>query len=301
MRHLTVTQQFDRSWVETVLFPLCDAYRTSNSHDNSLRGKAVYCLFYEPSFVTRTSFERAAGMLGAEALHTEDASQFFPVTTANYVDNVIDILASLHIDLVVLRSSAPGVVETAAAADAIPVINGGSAVDHPTQALTDVYTLHRELGRLDGLRVAVVGRLEHRNVNALLMALSLFKGVTIDLLPFSGRVDPAVESFCRERGLAMTLLDSAESLSIADAIYLNGPRTVAHAQLLKSRNLFNLRLDADFMSRLKPDCPVLDPMQRSGDFEVSTIDDRLAFYRQAENSLYVRMAVLSHMLGSADK
>ena len=297
MRHLTSTEQIDRAWIEDVLIPACDAYRLDNSHANSLRGKAIYCLFYEPSFVTRTSFERAAGMLGADALHTEDASQFFPVTTANYIDNVIDMLASLHIDLVALRSSDPGVVETAAAADAIPVVNAGSAVDHPTQALTDVYTLHRELGRLDGLRVAAVGRLEHRNVNALLVALSLFDDVCVDLLPFSGRIDPAVESHCRERGLTLTLLDSPDALSEADAIYLNGPRTVAHAQLLKSRNAFNIRIDSEFMSTLKPGCPVLDPMQRSGDFDVSVDDDRLAFYRQAENSLYVRMAVLSQMMG----
>ena len=296
MRHLTTTEQIDRAWIEDVLFPACEAYRSGNSHADTLRGKAIYCLFYEPSFVTRTSFERAAGMLGADALHTEDASQFFPVTTASYIDNVIDMLASLHIDLVALRSSDPGVTETAAAADAVPVVNAGSAVDHPTQALTDVYTLHRELGRLDGLRVAAVGRLEHRNVNALLVALSLFDNVSVDLLPFSGRIDPAVESYCRERGLALTLLDSPDALSEADAVYLNGPRTVAHAQLLKSRGAFNLSIDADFMAGLKPDCPVLDPMQRSGDFEVSTTDDRLAFYRQAENSLYVRMAVLSQLL-----
>ncbi len=299
MRHLTSTEQIDRAWIEDVLIPACDEYRAGNSHADALKGKALYCLFYEPSFVTRTSFERAAGMLGADALHTEDASQFFPVTTANYIDNVIDMLASLHIDLVALRSSDPGVVETAAAADAIPVINAGSAVDHPTQALTDVYTLRRELGRLDGLRVAAVGRLEHRNVNALLVALSLFDDVSVDLLPFSGRIDPAVESHCRERGLTLTLLDSADGLSEADAVYLNGPRTVAHAQLLKSRGAFDLNIDAEFMSGLKPDCPVLDPMQRSGDFEVSTTDNRLAFYRQAENSLYVRMAVLVKMLGES--
>ena len=245
MRHLTSTEQIDRAWIEDVLIPKCDAYRSGNSPDNALSGKAIYCLFYEPSFVTRTSFERAAGMLGADALHTEDASQFFPVTTANYIDNVIDMLASLHIDLVALRSSDPGVIETAVAADAIPVVNAGSAVDHPTQALTDLYTLHRELGRLDGLRVAAVGRLEHRNVNALLVALSLFDDVCIDLLPFSGRIDPAVESHCRERGLSLTILDSANALSEADAIYLNGPRTVAHAQLLKSRNAFNIRIDSE--------------------------------------------------------
>ena len=69
-----------------------------------------------------------------------------------------------------------------------------------------------------------------------------------------------------------------------DAIYLNGPRTLAHVQLLKSRNSFNLRIDEEFMSSLKSHCVILDPMQRSGDFSVEVQDKRLAFYRQAENA-----------------
>ena len=83
-------------------------------------------------------------MLGGEAHHTEDASQFYPVRTASYVDNVIGMLASLHMDVVVLRSSDPGVVDRAAEANALPIINGGSLDDHPTQAL--VRHLHDQAG-----------------------------------------------------------------------------------------------------------------------------------------------------------
>ena len=67
---------------------------------------------------------------------------------------------------------------------------------------------------------------------------------------------------------------------------------MAHVQLLKSRNAFNLRIDKEFMSMLKPHCVILDPMQRSGDFAVEVKDSRLAFYRQAENALFVRMGVV---------
>ena len=70
------------------------------------------------------------------------------------MDNVIKILASMRIDVVVLRSSAPGVVERAEFADALTVINGGSADDHPTQALADLYTLQRELGSIDGTYIS---------------------------------------------------------------------------------------------------------------------------------------------------
>ncbi len=294
-RHLTNTATLDREWIESKLFRLCDELRVGG-RAQSLRGMALYCLFYEPSFLTRTSFERAIGLLGGEAYHTEDASQFFPVTTPNFVDNIISILASLHIDLVVLRSSDPEVVERAAITDAMPVINGGSADDHPTQALADLYTLNRELNGVDNKTVAIVGRLEHRNVGALLKGLAQFDGVAVTLVPFSGQIDPEVAAYCESRGVALTTEKSLDALQDVDAVYLNGPRTLAHVQLLRSRGSFSLRIDEEFMSRLRPHCVILDPMQRSGDFAVEVHDDRLAFYRQAENALYVRMAVLHHSL-----
>ena len=295
-RHLTTTMQLDRSWIESELFPLCDDLRALKEPDPLLKAHTLYCLFYEPSFLTRTSFERAIGYLGGQAYHTEDASQFFPVTTPSYMDNIINILASLHINVVVLRSSDTGVIESAEAADAMPVINGGSADDHPTQALADIYTLRRELGGVDGIRLAIVGRLEHRNVSALLVGLTLFDNVKVTLIPFSGHPDPDVIAYCESKGVEVSTEKEIEAVRDADAIYLNGPRTMAHVQLLRSRNSFNLRIDKDFISMLKPHCVILDPMQRSVDFSMEVRDDRLAFYRQAENALFVRMAVLCHAL-----
>ena len=282
--------------MESELFPLCEELRQPKELEPVLKGRALYCLFYEPSLVTRTSFERAIGLLGGEAYHTEDASQFFPVRTPNYIDNIINILASLQINVVVLRSSDAGVVERAEMADALPIISGGSLDDHPTQALTDIYTLNRELGGVDGIKVAVVGRLEHRNVSALLKGLALFNDVKITLVPFSGHLDPDVITYCEDRGMELVTEKAIESVGDADAVYLNGPRTLAHVQLLKSRELFNLRINDEFMSMLKPHAILMDPMQRSGDFSVEVQDQRLAFYRQAENSLTVRMAVLRQTL-----
>ena len=299
LRHLTSTSQIERDWVESTLLPLCGQIRNGDSSSDALKGKAIYCLFYEPSFLTRTSFERAAEILGGTAYHTEDASQFFPINTPRYVDNVIGLLASMRIDLVVLRSSERGVFDTAAGADALPIVSGGSGDDHPTQALADVYTIHDELGGVDGTNIAVVGRLEHRNVSALLRGLALFDDVRVTLMPFSGQASPDVVSYCEERGVRFEAADPADTgpLSEMDAIYLNGPRTLAHAELLRSRGANTLRIDEELMSRLKADCIILDPMQRSGDFDVQVQDPRLAFYRQAGNALVVRMGLLLQMLG----
>ena len=293
--HLTATGQLDRQFIESRLFPLCDTLRDGDSADGRLSGLALYSLFYEPSLLTRTSFERAMGLLGGQIYHTEDASQFFPVSNASHMDNVIKILASMRIDVVVLRSSAPGVVERAEFADALTVINGGSADDHPTQALADLYTIQRELGGIDGANVAVVGRLEHRNVNALLRGLALFENISVTLIPVSGGADPDVLAHCRQRGMCVNIESDVEALQSADAIYLNAPRTLAHVQLLRSRGALNFRIDSDFMAALKPHCVIMDPMQRSGDFSVEVEDDRLAFYRQSENALVMRMAILADM------
>ena len=294
-RHLTSTKQLSRHWVESELFPLTEELRERRGSDRTLDGRSLYCLFYEPSFLTRTSFEMAIGLLGGQAYHTEDASQFFPMRSASHIDNIIRILASLHVDAVVLRSSEPGVVDRAAAAEAVPVVNGGSLDDHPTQALADVYTLQRELGRVDGVEIAILGRLEHRNVSALLMGLAMYDGVKVKLVALSGQVDPDVAAYCNDNGVELETA-GVEALEQVDAIYLNAPRTVAHAELLKARGALNVRIDQEFMSKLQPRCVILDPMQRSGDFAIETQDDRLAFYRQAENALFVRMALLRDML-----
>ena len=295
--HLTATSQLDRAFIEARLFPLCETLRNGSAADGRLSGLALYSLFYEPSLLTRTSFERAMGLLGGQIYGTEDASQFFPVSNASHIDNVVKILASMRIDVVVLRSSAPGVMEQAEFADALTVINGGSADDHPTQALADLYTLQRELGGVDGTNIAVVGRLEHRNVNALLRGLALFDDVRATLVPVSGGVDPEALAHCRERGVRVDVESDLDALQAADAIYLNAPRTLAHARLLRSRGALNLRIDSEFMAALKQRCIIMDPMQRSGDFTVEVEDERLAFYRQSENALIMRMAILADLLG----
>ena len=294
LRHLISTSRLTREWVEETLFPLCDQLRDGDV-PALMDGKALYCLFYEPSLLTRTSFERAAGLLGGQTYLTEDASQFFPVHSARFVDDIARLLASLKMDAVVVRSGDSGVIERAASVDALPVVNGGSADDHPTQALADLYTLKRELGGIDGCSVAIVGRLEHRNVNALLQGLAMFDGVEVALAPFSGEVPAEIVEYCERRGVRFRDGDGMEALGEVDAVYLNGPRTAAHMELLRSRGRERLVIDAQFMDALKPNAVVMDPMQRSGDFIIEVSDERLAFYRQAENSLYVRMGVLAEI------
>ena len=296
--HLISTKNIERPWMEGDLFALADKLREGRNGDAALRGRALYCLFYEPSFLTRTSFERAMSLLGGHVQFTEDASQFFPVQSTSYIEDTIKFLGHLHFDAVVLRSSQPNAVQAAAEADILPVINGGSDTDHPTQALLDVYTLRRELGGADGLSIAVVGRVDHRNVNALLLALAMYRDVNVVLCPFTGQPNPEILEYCQAAGMTIRVEQTLTPLaSELDAVYLNGAETAAHMQLLRARNLVTVKLDEELMGLLKPHCVILDPMQRTEPLISDNADARWAGYRAAENGLFVRMALLLNLLG----
>ena len=298
LRHLTETRQISRPWMEEELFPLCDSLRDAQTWDRPLVGRSLYCLFYEPSFLTRTSFERAMSLLGGQVQFTEDASQFFPVSTALNIEETVKFLVSLHFDALVLRCSQPGAVAAAAGVDVIPVINGGSDSDHPTQALLDLYTLHRELGAVDGIKIGVVGRVDHRNVSSLLMGLALYQRVQVVLFPFSGQASPEVVEYCQNSGIDISVESSimpfAQELN---AIYLNGAETAAHTQLVMAHNLASVKVDDALLKELRSDCVIMDPMQRTRPLITDNSDARWAGYRQAENGLFVRMAILLQTLG----
>jgi aspartate carbamoyltransferase catalytic subunit len=285
--------------METELFPLCNSLRDGEDAERPLAGRSLYCLFYEPSFLTRTSFERAMSLLGGNVQFTEDASQFFPVRTTFYIEDTIKFLASLHFDAVVLRNSQPGAVAAAADADVIPIISGGGDDDHPTQALLDIYTLQRELGTLDGIKIGVVGRVDHRNVNALLMALTLYRDVKVLLFPFSGQASPEVLEYCRNSGMDVSVESSIMPFARElNSLYLNGAETAAHSQLVMAHDLANVKVDDELLRELGPGCVIMDPMQRTEPLISDNTDSRWAGYRQAENGLFVRMAVLLQVLGA---
>ena len=105
--------------------------------------------------------------------------------------------------------------------------------------------------------------------------------------------------YCRGTGLTISQESSLDPfVGELDAIYLNGAETVAHTQLMLSRDLVKVKIDQELLQRLTPHCVILDPMQRTEPLITCNGDHRLAGYRQAENGLFVRMALLRLLLGS---
>ncbi|XP_050387722.1 aspartate carbamoyltransferase 1, chloroplastic-like [Argentina anserina] len=133
-----------------------------------LKGYLMATLFYEPSTRTRLSFESAMKRLGGEVLTTENAREFSSAAKGETLDDSIRTVEG-YSDIIVMRHFESGAAKRAAATSGIPVINAGDGPgQHPTQALLDVYTIEREIGKLDGIKVALVGDLANgRTVRSL--------------------------------------------------------------------------------------------------------------------------------------
>src|SRR5712692_3441685 len=168
LQHVVESQQFSRGLLEE-LFDRTDSIRREpHRASGRLAGRLLAALFYEPSTRTRLSFEAAMLRLGGRTMGTDNAHEFSSAAKGETLEDTIRIVSG-YSDVIVLRHNEEGAARRAAAVSDVPVINAGDGKgQHPTQALLDVYTIRDELGRLDGIQVAMVGDLANgRTVRSL--------------------------------------------------------------------------------------------------------------------------------------
>ncbi|EOA30741.1 hypothetical protein CARUB_v10013880mg [Capsella rubella] len=175
-------QQFDREMLSAIFDVAREMEKIEKSSTQSelLKGYLMATLFYEPSTRTRLSFESAMKRLGGEVLTTENAREFSSAAKGETLEDTIRTVEG-YSDIIVMRHFESGAARKAAATANIPVINAGDGPgEHPTQALLDVYTIQSEIGKLDGISVALVGDLANgRTVRSLAYLLAKFKDVKI--------------------------------------------------------------------------------------------------------------------------
>ncbi len=298
LRHVLDARQFTRAWLEDVLFPATFELQqtTFDRLGQPLAGKRLFYLFYEPSTRTRVSFELAATLLGArvhgiDSRHEQDRSE--------RLEDRIRVLDAYPFDFLVLRYHQEGGAARAAAVSKVPVINAGDGVgQHPTQALLDVYTLWRELGRIDGLRVALVGDLSYqRSTNSLAYVLALFAGLKLYLVSpqLLSMREEVRDHLARSGAQIEEVRDLRAVAHDVDVVYL----TRAHSERLEHAQRFegeagSYTVDAELLASLPSSARVLHPLPRGPELPPEVDDDpRIACFRQAANGLYVRMALLS--------
>ncbi len=269
-----------------------------------LAGKTVCLLFYEPSTRTRVSFQQAAIKLGAQVIATENAKEFSSAVKGETMKDTTRIINAYHFDAIVIRGDYEGQAEEAASVSKAAIINAGDgAGQHPTQALLDVYTIFEHFGKVDGLRVALVGDLKYgRTVRSLSYLLGKFKDVKIDLVaPESLQMRDDILAYYKKHGMTFEKhSDLAEVVEKVDVIYM----TRAQKERMKegeSPTGDGVRLTGELLDKVNKNSIVLHPLPRSNDFneipEELTDDPRIFIFKEAENGLFTRMALLKMVIG----
>jgi aspartate carbamoyltransferase catalytic subunit len=301
VKHIVEVGQFERGWLDS-LFARADQMRAIRAGDGLLAGRILATLFYEPSTRTRLSFESAMFRLGGQVLSTENAREFSSAMKGETVEDTIRIVAG-YADGIVIRHHERGAAARAAIVSPVPVINGGDGPgEHPTQALLDLYTIRHELGSFDGKTIALVGDLRYgRAARSLALLLGMSRGTRLLFVaPAAVPMGDDVKASLDAQGVEWDDVDDLRAaLEIADVVYqtrIQRERFATPEEASAAEGHYVIT--AASMSQMKPGAILMHPLPRVGEIapEVDA-DPRAAYFRQARNGVFVRMALLHQLLG----
>jgi aspartate carbamoyltransferase catalytic subunit len=303
LRHVVESQQFDRPLLERV-FILAGEMRevVARGGSNLLAGGIMATLFYEPSTRTRLSFEAAMTRLGGQVITTENAREFSSAVKGETLEDTVRIVGS-YADVLVIRHYESGAAGRAAAYSPVPVINAGDGPgQHPTQALLDLFTIQAELGRIDGIRVAMVGDLANgRTVRSLSYLLALYHDIELTFVaPPAVGMREDIKDHLTSRGVRFREeADLRSVLPVCDVVYqtrIQKERFADRPDEYESvRGVYII--DREAMDLLPRSSIVMHPLPRVDEIHPEVDGDpRAAYFRQAANGVFVRMALLKLLL-----
>ena len=267
---------------------------------NFLAGKVIACLFFEPSTRTRLSFEAAVNRLGARVIGFPDAKNT-SVSKGETLEDTIKIVSN-YVDMIVMRHPVEGAAAIAAGVSPVPVVNAGDGANqHPTQTLLDMYTIRQTQGTLDGLTINMVGDLKYgRTVHSLSEAMSDFDSRFIFTAPEELRMPSKYLKCLDSKHIPYEETTSLEEhLNDCDILYMTRvqqERFPEKADYEKVKDVYELT--AGMLSGVKPNMRILHPLPRVTEIATDVDSTPYAYYfEQARNGMYVRMAVISYLLG----
>ena len=304
LEHITESQQFSLPMLRELFDRAREMERVVNrGGTQDYNRKIMASLFYEPSTRTRFSFESAMHRLGGKVISTENAALFSSASLGETLEDTIRVVDD-YADVIVLRHTEIGGAKRASAVSSCPVINAGDGKggQHPTQALLDLYTIHKEVRTLDGLKIAMVGNLaDGRTVRSLTYLLSKFERLKLYFVaPSSLQMKQDMLSHLAERNIWYTLGSSLQNvLPEIDVVYMTRIErerfdgTEAEFSYLIEQYYF----DKQAMQRLPSHAIVMHPLPRIGEIAPEVDQDRrAAYFRQTQNGIVIRMALLAWVL-----
>ena len=266
--------------------------------------KKLATLFFEPSTRTRLSFEAAMLELGGSVIGFSQASS----SSASKGESMADTakILSCYADIMAIRHPMEGAPFVASQAASIPVINAGDGGhNHPTQTLADLLTISREMGRLNDLTIGLCGDLKYgRTVHSLIEAMARYEGIRFVLI---SPEELRLPGYVRYNTLDKFQLPYVECRSLEEALpqldvlymtRIQQERFDSHETYERLKNSYILNTEK--MKLAKEKMCVLHPLPRVNEISVAVDDDpRAAYFRQALNGKYMRMALILKLLAEA--
>jgi aspartate carbamoyltransferase catalytic subunit len=265
-----------------------------------LSGKILATLFFEASTRTRLSFEAAMHKLGGSTIGFAEAE----IASVKKGENLADTVRTVenYADVLAVRHPLEGAARLAAEFAKVPIINGGSgAEEHPTQALLDLYTIKKEKGKIDGLKIALLGDLRYgRTVHSLAYAFSLYNIELYLISPESLKMRREVLETIKEK-ISVTERTSLEKIvPLVDVLYvtrIQKERFPDPAEYIKVKG--SHKIDMTTLSDAKKDLIILHPLPRVDEIAPEVDNTPYArYFQQVWNGIVVRMALLALILGA---
>ena len=303
MRHLMSPLDFSTDELEQLFTLAGDIEKNPASYAHACDGKILATCFYEPSTRTRLSFESAMTRLGGRVIGFSDAAS----SSASKGESVSDTIRviSCYADICAMRHPKEGAPMVAAEKSGIPVINAGDGGhQHPTQTLTDLFTIRSLKGRLNDFTIGLCGDLKFgRTVHSLIHALSRYENIRfLFISPEELRVPDYITDMLKSKNIPYE-----ESIRLEDVI---GRLDLLYMTRVQKERFFNEEdyvrlkdfyiLDTAKMALAKKDMLVLHPLPRVNEISVEIDDDpRAAYFKQVQYGVYTRMALILTLLDLA--
>lgn len=271
-----------------------------NREQDFLKGKVVACLFFEPSTRTRLSFEAAVNRLGARVIGFPD-NRNTSQTKGETLEDTIRIVSN-YVDMIVMRHPMAGAADIAASVASVPVINAGDGANqHPTQTLLDLYAIRKTQGRLEGLDVNMVGDLKYgRAVHSLVDALSHFDPRFTFTSPDELKIPHKYLEMLDSKDIPYRETGRIEDgLNSCDILYMTRVQQERFPDMEEYEKVKDVyRLEASMLKDVKPGMKILHPLPRVNEIATDVDSTPYAYYfQQAGGGMYVRMAIISYLLG----
>ncbi|MDD5793390.1 MAG: aspartate carbamoyltransferase [Clostridiales bacterium] len=301
-KHLIDPMDFSTEELDSI-FDLADKIiENPKKYSKVCDGKILGTLFYEPSTRTRFSFEAAMMRLGGKVLGFSEPNS----SSASKGETLADTIkmVSIYTDIIAMRHPREGAARVASKYSSVPIVNAGDGGhQHPTQTLADLLTIRREKKSLNGHVIGLCGDLKYgRTVHSLIKAMTRYKDVQFVLISPKelGIPEYIKKEFIEKNNIKYKEVDRIEDvISELDILYMT---RIQKERFFNEEEYLRLKdsyvLNAEKMKLAKDDMIVMHPLPRVNEISMDVDNDKRAcYFKEAENGMYVRMALMAKLLG----